>query len=54
MEMQVRSIRTRIRALAVLLPPLPVLLVGVALFVRRARREREGARDMGRVRQEDA
>jgi ABC-2 type transport system permease protein len=54
MEAEVRSIRTRIRALAVLLPPLPVLLVGVALFVRRARREREGARDMGRLLQEDA
>jgi ABC-2 type transport system permease protein len=49
METQIRNIRTRIRTLAVLLPPLPVLLVGVAIFVRRARRERDSARAMRRV-----
>lgn len=53
MEMQIRTIRTRIRTLAVLLPPVPVLLLGVALFARRARREREGASVMGRLRQEE-
>jgi hypothetical protein len=48
METEVRNIRTRIRTLAVLLPPLPVLLVGAGIFVRRARRERENARAMRR------
>jgi gliding motility-associated transport system permease protein/gliding motility-associatede transport system auxiliary component len=50
METQIRQIRTGIRTLAVLLPPVPVLLIGAALFVRRARREREGARASGRYR----
>jgi ABC-2 type transport system permease protein len=54
METQIRGIRTRIRALAVLLPPLPVLAMGILLFVRRARRERESARAVGRLREEAA
>jgi ABC-2 type transport system permease protein len=49
METQLRNIRTRIRTLAVLLPPLPVLLVGIAIFIRRTRRERESARAMRRL-----
>lgn len=51
MELQIRNIRTRIRTFAVLLPPLPVLIAGLVLFVRRTRREREGARLMGRMRE---
>ena len=50
MEIQVGRIRMRIRVLAVLLPPLPVLLAGVAVFLRRLRREHAGARSMGRLR----
>jgi ABC-2 type transport system permease protein len=49
METEVRNIRTRIRTLAVLVPPLPVLLVGVAIFLRRARRERDSARAVSRL-----
>ncbi len=51
MEIQVQNIRARIRLLAVLLPPLPVLLMGVAIFIRRQRREREGERALRRLRE---
>lgn len=50
-EIQIRNIRTRIRALAILLPPLPVLLIGTAIFVRRTRRENDGARASRRMRE---
>jgi ABC-2 type transport system permease protein len=49
MDSQIRSIRARIRTLAVLLPPAPVLIVGLVIFLRRARRERESARAMHRL-----
>jgi ABC-2 type transport system permease protein len=42
-EQAVRTIHTRIRALAILLPPLPPLLLGLAVFAARARRENRGA-----------
>jgi hypothetical protein len=54
MEAQIRRIRTRIRLLAVILPPLPVLAVGIVVFMRRARRERESARASGRLRTVEA
>jgi gliding motility-associated transport system permease protein/gliding motility-associatede transport system auxiliary component len=51
MEGEIRRIRTRIRSLAVLLPPVPVLLIGVAVFIRRMQRERDTTRAAGRMRE---
>jgi ABC-2 type transport system permease protein len=49
MEARVRQIRGAIRLIAVLLPPVPVLLMGIVIFTRRRRREREGARAARRL-----
>ena len=43
MESQVRQIQTSIKTFAILLPPVPVIVLGVVIFTRRQRREREGA-----------
>ena len=43
MESQIRQIQPSIQTFAILLPPVPVFLVGVAILLRRRRREREGA-----------
>lgn len=52
MESQIRQIQTSIQTFAILLPPIPVFIVGVVILLRRKRREREGAAAAHRLRDE--
>ena len=49
MEAQVRRIQSTIRMIAVGVPPVPVFLVGLFIFFRRRRVEREGAASVRRL-----
>lgn len=50
MEDQIRRIENTIKTFAVLIPPIPVFVLGVFIFIKRRRKEKEGAAAARRLR----
>ncbi|KAA3613704.1 MAG: ABC transporter [Calditrichaeota bacterium] len=50
MEASIRAIQSSIKSFAVLFPPIPVLIIGILIFMRRKRREDEAAASARKLR----